>query len=140
MKTNPALMRNTQQATFEPLHTIAGDAIRPYFVTDEQFTQTDKFPWNIHPLAFLDYSENNIFARNSELGWEKPDDTDPNSSNCLLNAFANHVHREQYNFHPYVWEIAGMIRQGVMSRKEGLEKIEPPENPTMVNYIKSQLP
>ena len=139
MKTNPALMKNTQQATFKPLHAVAGDAILPYFVTEEQFAQPEKFPWNIHPLAFLDYNEDNILARNTEIGWEKPEDTDPNSSNCLLNAFANHVHRERYNFHPYVWEIAGMVRQGVMSREEGLEKIEHPEDTKMVEHIKSQL-
>lgn len=139
MKTNPALMKNTQQATFKPLFEVAGESIRPYFVTEEQFAQPEKFPWNVHPLAFLNYNEDDIFARNTEIGWEKPDDTDPNSSNCLLNAFANHVHRERYDFHPYVWEIAGMVRQGVMTREEGLEKIEPPEDPQMVNQIKSQL-
>ncbi len=74
-----------------------------------------------------------------EIGWEKPDDTDPNSTNCLLNAFANNVHRKAYGFHPYVWEIANMVRQGVMTREEGLEKIEPPENPKMVSLIEKQL-
>ena len=118
---------------------IVGNQISPFFITEEQFSQPDKFPYNIHPLAFHEYNEEAIIVRNNELGWEKPDDTDPNSTNCLLNAFANQVHRTKYKFHPYVWEIANMVRAGVMSRKEGLEKIEPPENQTMVQNAKNKL-
>lgn len=139
MKTNASLMQSTQKAIFAPLHAIAGDAVSPYFVTTEQFAHPEKFPWNVHPLAFLDYDEAKIIQRNNEIGWEKPDDTDPNSSNCILNAFANHVHRKKYNFHPYVWEIANMVREGVMSREAGLEKIEPPEDQKMVEYSKEKL-
>ena len=139
MKTNARLMQSTQQTIYKPLHEIAGDAINPYFVTQEQFAHPEKFPWNVHPLAFLPYDEEKIIERIKQYGWEKPDDTDPNSSNCLLNAYANQVHRQRYNFHPYVWEIANMVREGVMSREEGLEKIEPPEIPNMVEYSKSIL-
>jgi tRNA(Ile)-lysidine synthase TilS/MesJ len=139
MKTNAALMQPTQKAIFEPLHKIVGDAILPYFVTEEQFSNPDKFPWNIHPLAFLNYNEGKIIARNNEIGWVKPDDTDPNSTNCLLNAYANKVHRDKYQFHPYVWEIANMVRAGVIEREEGIEKIYPPENQTMVDYAKDKL-
>ena len=139
MKTNAALMKASQKAIYTPLHDIAGDAINPFFVTDEQFSQPERFPWNIHPLAFLDYDESDIVKRNMEIGWEKPDDTDPNSTNCLLNAFANNVHRKTYGFHPYVWEIANMVRQGVMTREDGLAKIEPPENPEMVALIEGEL-
>ena len=139
MRTNAALMRNAQQATLQPLLEIAGEAILPFFVTDKQFARTEKFPWNVHPLAFLPYDEEKIIERIKEFGWEKPDDTDPNSSNCLLNAYANQIHRKRYNFHPYVWEIANMVREGVMSREEGLEKIEPPELEHMVMYSKNIL-
>ena len=139
MKTNAGLMQTTQKAIYEPLHRIVGDAVNPYFVTAEQFSQPEKFPWNIHPLAFLAYDEGDIILRNNEIGWEKPDDTDPNSSNCILNAFANQVHRKRYNFHPYVWEIANMVREGVMTREEGLEKIEPAEDQYMVEFSKEKL-
>ena len=139
MRTNPALMKTTQKAIFEPLHSLAGEAINPYFVTEDQFEQQEKFPWNIHPLAFLDYNEEKIIARNNEIGWTKPDDTDPNSTNCLLNAFANQVHLDKYGFHPYVWEIANMVRTGVMHRTEGITKIYNSENSEMVNFAKDQL-
>ena len=139
MKTNATFVKTTQKAIYKPLHQIAGDSINPYFVTDEQFAVPEKFPYNIHPLAFLNYNEKAIIARNNQLGWKKPDDTDPNSTNCLLNAFANHVHREKYGFHPYVWEIANMIRSGIMERDEGIEKIYPPENQDMVKYAGDRL-
>ncbi|MBI5017286.1 MAG: hypothetical protein HZB55_17605 [Deltaproteobacteria bacterium] len=139
MKTNPAMARATQKAIYEPLHAIAGDAVTPYFVTEEQFGMAERFPWNVHPLAFLDYNEDRVIARNRELGWEKPDDTDPNSTNCLLNAFANQVHKDRYDFHPYAWEIANMVRVGVMTREEGREKVSTPENPDMVQYARQRL-
>jgi hypothetical protein len=139
MKTNARLMQSTQQAIYKPLHEIAGDAINPYFVTEDQFAHPEQFPWNVHPLAFLPYDEEKIVERIKQYGWEKPDDTDPNSSNCLLNAYANQIHRQRYNFHPYVWEIANMVREGVMTREEGLEKIEPAEVPHMVAYSRDIL-
>jgi tRNA(Ile)-lysidine synthase TilS/MesJ len=139
MKTNPILMKETQKAIHGPLHKIAGDLINPYFVTAEQFSKPEKFPWNIHPLAFLDYNEEKILERNNQIGWQKPDDTDPNSTNCLLNAFANQVHRGKYDFHPYVWEIANMVRDGVMGRDEGIEKIYPPEDKRMADYARREL-
>jgi len=139
MRTNAALMQTTQKAIYEPLHNIVGDAITPYFVTEEQFADPAGFPWNIHPLAFLDYNEEKIIARIKEIGWERPSDTDPNSTNCLLNAYANYVHRSRYNFHPYVWEIANMVRTGVLDRQEGIEKIYPPENQVMVDFAMDEL-
>ena len=87
----------------------------------------------------LPYDENAITERIAQFGWERPNDTDANSSNCTLNAFANHIHRKKYGFHPYVWEIANMVRSGVMDRQEGLEKIEPPEDQEMVNFSKRKL-
>jgi len=127
MKTNAMLMKMTQAAIYEPLHRIAGDWVNPMFIAEEHYEKPELFPWNVHPLAFLEYDENRILARNRELGWEKPDDTDSNSTNCLLNAFANHVHKEKYGFNPYVWEIANMVRNGCMTREDGLEKIETKE-------------
>jgi len=139
MRTNPALMRSTQKAILRPLQKIAGDGVLPYFVTDEQFEHKELFPWNVHPLAFLPYDEDDLTRRIARFGWERPNDTDPNSSNCTLNAFANQVHRSRYDFHPYVWEIANMVRTGVLTREEGIEKIEPPEDGKMVTYSQDVL-
>ena len=141
MRTNPGLSKMTQKAIQEPLCSVVtdGQALSPYFVAEEQFSVPEKFPWNVHPLAFLDYDEEKIIARNRELGWEKPLDTDTNSTNCLLNAYANEVHVNRYGFHPYVWEIANMVRIGVMTREKGLEKFEQGENSALVKYAKERL-
>lgn len=139
MRTNAAMVRATQHAIYTPLHAIAGDAIDPYFVTAEQFGQPEKFPWNVHPLAFLEYDEEAVVAQNRTLGWERPDDTDQNSTNCLLNAYANQVHLKRYGFNPYAWEIANMVRAGVMSRGLGLEKVTTAEDQRMVAYARDQL-
>ena len=139
MKTNPALMQQALQAIYKPLHRIAGDAINPFFLGESHFARPDMFPWNVHPLAFLPYNEEAIVERIKTYGWVKPADTDPNSSNCLLNAYANHIHRHRYGFHPYVWEIANMVREGIMTREEGLAKCEPPEIEEMVLYSQQLL-
>ncbi len=139
MKTNALLMKDTQKATLEPLHQIAGDAVNPYFLDDEHFKMPDRFPWNIHPLAFLDYNEENIIKRIREIGWEKPDDTDANSTNCLLNALANQLHKDRYQFHPYVWELANMVRSGVMTRAFAIDKIDQPEDAEVVLMARKKL-
>ena len=139
MKTNPELMRKTQKAIYDPLYTIAGNAINPYFLSEQHFNELQHFPWNIHPLAFLDYDEERIIQRIKELGWEKPRDTDANSTNCLLNALANQIHKERYKFHPYAWELANIIRCGSMTRQFAIEKINEPENTDMVLLAKKRL-
>ena len=92
------------------------------------------WPVNIHPLAFFEYDEDHIISTIKELGWLKPEYTDPNSTNCLLNALANHLHRKRFYFHPYAWEIVGIVRSGCMHREEGIEKIYQDEDMKMVEY------
>ncbi len=122
MKTNPRMVRMTQAAILGPLKEIAGGEVAAYFLEERHFADAGKFPWNVHPLAWERYDEGTILREIGKLGWRAPEDTDPNSSNCLLNAFANEVHVGRYGFHPYVWEISNMVREGVMSLAEGREK------------------
>jgi len=123
MRTNPALIKATQASIQRPLSKAGGQEVNVYFLGEEHFAMADRFPYNVHPLAFLDYNEDNILKEISKLGWKKPDDTDSNSTNCLLNAFANEVHMKRFKFHPYVWEIANMVRAGIIEREDGYEKI-----------------
>ena len=140
MKINADFIRTSQKTFYDPLYKIIGNDITPYFLTKSDF---DKLAagnyYNVHPLAFLDYSEEAIFRRITELGWQAPKDTDSNSSNCLLNSFANQTHINQHGFHPYAFEIAGLVRTGVMSRKEGLEKIEAPQSEEVIRKVKEKL-
>jgi len=139
MKVNADFIRSSQKSFYDPLYKIAGKDIMPYFLNEFDFEKLARGVYNIHPLAFLDYNEEAIYQRIKELGWKQPQDTDTNSSNCLLNSFANQVHIEKYGFHPYAFEVAGLVRAGVMNRQEGIEKIAAPQNESIISHVKSKL-
>lgn len=139
IRTNPALMKATQSAIQGPLSKVAGDGVNVYFLEERHFSDAERFPFNVHPLAFLEYDEENIVREISGIGWQMPTDTDSNSTNCLLNAFANDVHIRRFKFHPYVWEIANMVREGVMSRDDGYKKIYGAQSPELLTTAKERL-
>jgi len=60
MRTNPALIRMTQKVMYEPLHKVVGDDIKPYFLEEKHYMKGNIFPYNVHPLAFLEYNEEKI--------------------------------------------------------------------------------
>jgi len=140
MKTNPALIRQNQAALKKVFLSEVSQGMAQYFIPDTYYEiYKDRFPHNIHPLAFFDYDEEEIKDALNDMGWQAPEDTDTNSTNCLLNAFANDCHLKRHGFHPYVWEIANMTRQGVMSREDGIKKIYTQQNKEMVKYAKERL-
>jgi hypothetical protein len=138
-KAVPRMMRSMQQSAREPLQSIAGADIDPYFLDEEHFARAGDFPYYINPLAFHEYDEQRILSAISELGWSAPDDTDPNSTNCLLNCYGNAVHREQFGFHPYAFELAGLVRQGALDRQEAIARLSEPEDEAMVSSVKRRL-
>ncbi|MCD6332943.1 MAG: hypothetical protein J7L89_06690 [Bacteroidales bacterium] len=139
MKTNPMLTKKNQAAFRNGFPEDIGQRLEQYLIPDLYYElYAERFPYNIHPLAFFEYNEDNIKVELMAAGWQAPEDTDTNSSNCLLNAYANQCHLERHGFHPYVWEIANMVRQGVMDRDEGIEKIYAPQNAEMVEYAETQ--
>jgi predicted PP-loop superfamily ATPase len=123
MRNNPSLVRMAQQAILGPLREVAGEEMAAYFLEERHYADPGRFPYNVHPMAWEFYNEEMIIHEIRQFGWTAPTDTDSNSSNCLLNAYANDVHVKRYHFHPYVWEIANMVREGVMTREEGYQKI-----------------
>ena len=56
----------------------------------------------------------------------------------ILNAFANEVHIKKHKFHPYVWEIANMVREGVMEREDGYNKIYQKQSNHLVEIAKKK--
>lgn len=80
-------------------------------------------PSILHPLCLWDYSEDKVLDTLLEIGWEPPGISDSNSTNCTLNSFACYNHLEKYGFHPYAFDVAGLVRSGEMTREEGFEKI-----------------
>ncbi len=140
MKTNAALMRHNQAVLKKALLQKTSQETEHIFMHESYFEKfKDRFPINIHPLAFFDYDESRIKAELGHMGWEAPKETDTNSTNCLLNSFANEEHLQRYGFHPYVMEIANMVRQGSMTREEGIEKIYGEQDAKMVAYAKRRL-
>jgi predicted PP-loop superfamily ATPase len=139
MKNNSQMIRMTQKAVFDPLHSVAGEEIRPYFLEERHFAGGFNFPYNISPLAFFDYDEGKILDKASELGWSAPRDVDANSTNCQLNSLANVVHKKRHGFHPYAFEMAKLVREGYLSREEALEKLNRLEPEETVRRVKEKL-
>jgi len=139
MKNNPQMLKMMQEAIFGPLYNVVGDAIKPYFLEEKHFNGSYRFPYNIHPLAFLGYNEEKVYETIYKYGWKAPQDTDANSTNCLLNSYANVVHKKQFHFHPYSLELANLVREGYLSRELALEKINEIEDPKTVAFVKEKL-
>ena len=140
MRTNPSLIRQNQNALKAGFPSAIVSGMSAYMIPDSYYESCkNDFPYNIHPLAFLDYDEEKIKAELEDMGWRAPTNTDTNSTNCLLNAFANQCHLERHGFHPYVWEIANMVRRGVVPREEGIAKIYSPQIPDQVQYAREKL-
>lgn len=139
VKTNPAMIRETQGAIVRPLQNLVGDAVLPYFLGERDFAKADRFPYSVNPLPFSNYDEETVSKMLLELGWTPPDDTDANSTNCLLNAFANDVHKARYGFHPYAFELASLVRDGYLDRATAVERLNRPEDPAMIELARQKL-
>jgi tRNA(Ile)-lysidine synthase TilS/MesJ len=139
LKNNPQMTKMMQESIRGPLYKMAGKAIDPYFLEDEHFNGPHPFPYTVHPLAFLGYDEGRIYETIQSYGWKAPQDTDANSTNCLLNSYANIVHKEQFRFNPYSWELANLVREGFLDRESALERIGRVESPETVALVKKRL-
>jgi tRNA(Ile)-lysidine synthase TilS/MesJ len=138
-KNNPAMLRKMQQAFKGPLHKIVGDVINHYFFDEKDFENGTDFPYSVSPLAFSAYNENEIYETINKLGWQMPEDTDSNSTNCMLNSYANVIHKNRFHFHPYAFEIAKLVREGYLDREEGLAKLEAEENTKVIDFVEKKL-
>jgi tRNA(Ile)-lysidine synthase TilS/MesJ len=139
MKNNPQMVKITQKAAYEPLYKIAGNKIRPFFLEEKHYSGKYNFPHNVSPLAFLDYEEEKIYAKIAQIGWRAPKNIDANTTNCLLNSFANVNHMERYGFHPYVFELAKLVREGYMKRSVALDKLNESVIRETVELVKQKL-
>jgi hypothetical protein len=139
-QSKPRFVKMAQQNAAKPVVNVIGNEARQYFLQGRHYEiPEDKWPISAHPLAFEDYNEDFIKENIKELGWSYPKDVDSNSTNCQLNAYANQVHLDRYHFHPYAMEIANMVRQGSMSREEGIEKIYGEQNQKLVRFAQKVL-
>ena len=141
VKNNPEIVRATQKQLMEPLRELAtAEELRPYFLEERHFQRPELFPYNVSPVAFAPtYSEESVIEHVSRYGWVRPEGVDSNSTNCLLNSYAIRVHKERWRFHPYVFEIAKLVREGSMTRAEGLAKMAEPEPEATVQAVTARL-
>ncbi len=124
MKNNPSMVRMMQQSLITPLRRLVGDEIDGYFLSERHFEQPERFPFNIHPMAFLPYNEEQIYSVIARQGWEAPRDVDPNSTNCQLNSYANVVHQQRFGVNPYALELAQLVRTGCLNRQVALNRLD----------------
>lgn len=139
LRIDPAMMKSMGKALSGPLVKVAGKDVETYFPGERHYAQTKSFPVFIHPLAFFPYNEKEILRKIKRLGWKMPSGIDLNATNCLLNSLADEAHIAKYRFHPYAYEIAAFVREGYMTRKEGLKHLPVNKNPKTVKMVKKKL-
>jgi tRNA(Ile)-lysidine synthase TilS/MesJ len=93
----------------------------------------------IHPFLIWDYDKPEFKKECIRLGWIDPDLKDHNSSNCLLNAFAIMNHLDKYHIHSYAYDLAALVRQGNMKRKDAQEKLKTDANDASISEVKRKL-
>jgi hypothetical protein len=140
-KTNAAMLKKMNETTGAWFQKLLGDRLSGFLLEDRHFApaEGDPYPFIIHPLAFLDYDEHTILGEIQALGWTAPGDTGAHSSNCLLNDFAIAEHLERFGFHPYAFELAGLVREGYMTREEGLARLAARPDAAQLARVRSQL-
>jgi len=116
---------------FKPLAEKIGDDVYDFLLLTEEEYHTSPFPYTISPFPLIGYDEKIIYQAITELGWRRPKDVDPNSSNCRLNSFGIVKHKEKLNYHPYDYEMSMLVRLGKISREEALRRVEDPEGLTI---------
>lgn len=107
-----------------------------YFLDTEFLKENeDRVPYLYYPFVKNSYNEKAIIEDIKQIGWEFPENTDGNSSNCLLNSYANQCHMTRFGYHPYAFEISNMVREGYMTREEGAKKLENIKNDSSYELI-----
>lgn len=101
-----------------------GDEYSPLYLTDEFIEKNkDSLPSLFYPFPSHTYDEKSILKTISKYGWERPEKMDSNSTNCLMNSYAIKNHFDKFGFHPYALELSQLVREGVMTREEAMERI-----------------
>ncbi len=139
IKNNPGIVKMMQKSLYEPMYQVVGNEITPYFLEERHLGNSYRFPYYVHPLAFLDYSEAAVYNSIARFDWRPPGDTGTNSTNCLLNSYANIVHKRRLGFHPYAYELSNLIRGGYLDRRTALARLNQRENMSIVMMVKKKL-
>lgn len=140
MRLDYRMLLANQNQIQRPIVTHLGDEYKRYFIDPGWLEEhQEDVPYLAYPLALSQYDEEEILATISSVGWKKPQDTDMNSTNCLLNSYANAIHSREYGFNPYSLEIAGLVREGFISREEGLKKLAAAGDDAVIEAVREEL-
>jgi len=77
----------------------------------------------VHPFLIWDYDKDQFRKECIRLGWKEPDLKDPNSSNCLLNAYAIKNHFDKYHIHSYAYDLSALVRMGNITKEEAMKTL-----------------
>jgi tRNA(Ile)-lysidine synthase TilS/MesJ len=136
---NTEMVSAMERALKAPMEKIAGGAVDRFFLEKSHYKSAAALPPLVHPLALLEYNEKKILAHIKGLGWRLPKDVEMNATNCLLNPLADESHISAYGFHPYTLEIAAFVREGYMSRAEGIRHLPFRKDRKLINSLKKRL-
>lgn len=124
----------------DPLNEKFGDKIEEYYFKSQYIKKGFPVPKILFPFhALLDYDENIILSEISKLGWQKPEDTDSCSTNCLVNTLGNYSCLKQLKYHPYIGELSLLVRDGIISYENALKAEVVEENSFAMEYSLSKL-
>jgi len=101
---------------------IGPEAHKYFDLPHSKGTGSNRIITIINPMLTELVSEEEIVTEIGKLGWKRTTDTGPNSSNCMINDLGVAVHYSQYGFNPYIMEIAEQVRNGKMTREQGIER------------------
>lgn len=137
---NNAFLRKSQNIFIDSNKDYIEKYKKSYFLSDERFEDNNsRFPYFVNPLLFNEYNYDIVKEKINKLGWSAPKNTDASSTNCLLNTLGNYVHEKKFGFNPYAKEISELIRCGVITREEGLNKINKKLNEDVLNSCLNKL-
>lgn len=140
MKLDYRMLIANQKQILDPIVKSLGDEYNKYFIDPEWIkAQQEYVPSLAYPLVFSNYNEDELLDTIKGIGWKRPENTDMNSTNCLLNSYANYIHQRDYGYNPYSLEIANLVRQGFLTREEGLKKLAAPGEAAVISYVKGEL-
>jgi len=93
----------------------------------------------VHPFLVWKYDKPHFKSECIRLGWKEPDLNDPNSSNCLLNAYAIKNHFDKYHIHSYAYDLSALVRQGNIKKEEALKTIHSGFSDTALQEVDRKL-
>jgi hypothetical protein len=93
----------------------------------------------VHPFLIWDYNKQQFREECIRLGWKEPDLSDPNSSNCMLNAYAIKNHFDKYHIHSYAYDLSALVRRGNITKEEAQKTLTTPFSDAAMEEVDRKL-